>query len=203
MDTVQPTTMPAKPPKPTLSERKLLSRAVSRAESGTNVIIFVSAYNVSPSGPGACGHGAVVHHVVDGEVVSKHSLSHGSTRSTEEREALIALAGAFRLIKRMVSLHTERVTVFSDTQRLVSGMGLASEYWPGLDWHDSRGNPVRHRRLYQDVRAMADAFDDFRIFNAHGRASILGACEADDLAYSMASRMLSATLDHLPPAVRA
>jgi ribonuclease HI len=203
MDQVQSPAMPCRHPKPTLSERKLLSRAVSRAESGTNVIIFVSAYNTCTTGPGACGHGSVVHHLIDGEVVAKHSLSHGNTRSTEEREALIALAGAFRLIKREAPFHAGRVTVFSDTRRLVSGMGLASEYWPGLDWNDSKGNPVRHRRLYQDVRAMADAFDDFRIFSAHGRAGILGANEADSLACAMAMRMLSATLEDLPQAGRA
>lgn len=200
MDQVQSPAMPSRQPKPTLSERKLLSRAVSRAESGTNVIAFISAYNACTTGPGACGHGAVIHHLLDGEVVAKHSLSHGSTRSTEDREALIALASAFRLIKRKVPFHTGRVTVFSDSRRLVSGIGLAREYWPGLDWHDSKGNPVRHRRLYQDVRAMADTFDDFRIFNAHGRASILGANEADTLACEMAMRMLSATLEDLPNA---
>lgn len=202
MDTVHPAPMPSRHPKPTLSERKLLSRAISRAESGTNVIIVISAYNTCTTGPGACGHGAVVHHLIDGKVVAKHSLSHGSTRSTEDREAVIALAGAFRLLGSKVPFHTGRVTVFSDTRRLVSGMGLAREYWPGLNWHDSKGNPVRHRRLYQDVRAMADAFDDFRIFNAHGRASILGANEADTLAYDMAMRMLSATLEDLPNAAR-
>lgn len=203
MDQLQSPAMPTRHPRPTLADRALLSRAVSRAESGTNVIAFISAYNTSATGPGACGHGVVAHHLIDGEIAAKHHLSHGSTRSTTEREGLIAMASAFRLIRRKVPFHTGRVTVFTDSRRLVSGMGLAGEYWPGMHWKDAVGKPIRHRRLWEDVSAMAGTFDDFRIFNAHGRAGILGANEADDLACSMAMRMLSATLEDLPQAGRA
>jgi hypothetical protein len=42
--------IPFRPPMPALIKRKRLSHAVSRAESGTNVIAFISAYNASPLG---------------------------------------------------------------------------------------------------------------------------------------------------------
>jgi len=64
MDSVQSRPMPTRILTPTQTQRRILSRAISWAERGDNLVASIVAYNAAPEGSGASGHGVVIHHTL-------------------------------------------------------------------------------------------------------------------------------------------
>lgn len=98
--------------------------------------------------------------------------------TTNQKMELIACINGLKKIKR----RDIPVAVVTDSQYVVKGITEWILKWQRNNWHNSKGEPVANKELWQELSYLKGLFDNISFNHCKGHANTEGNIKADRLA---------------------
>lgn len=122
----------------------------------TNTEITIHTDGCCLGNPGKGGFAAVVRRYENGVEIKKRTVSDNAQETTNNKMELMAAIAGLRKIKRN---EPNTITVYSDSQYVVSGMSEWLPNWQAKGWRTASGKPVKNKEHWEELLAVADGLD--------------------------------------------